>query len=756
MQKPGTFTRSLLSGAMAGFWGGQLFLAIGLLRYSDELFTPSHPGFLTPWILVRSVALYGLLGAVVGVMCAAVFHLPLRRLGRAQDMMFPAVFSLAVVGTTAAYLTAWRQLEVYVGLPFDYPGRIRSFALDSLSALVVGAALLGLLIWVRKSLADRGRLDMSARPAVAVLLVAAGALLASNYALRLRAPLEEAPAGRRPLLVFGVDAGTLRVMGPMIRAGELPTFARLAEEGAWGTFLAYGPAFSPVQWTSMATGKKVEDHGIYDFVAPKEGTSEARLLTSRDRRVEAVWHMLGEHGFRVGVLDWLMTYPPEEVNGYMVTRLQTRGGARSYPEALDAAVEDVIADREDFGDPVRDRLLGEIDRLFKLANKLEQVDPVDVMLMFEATTDEAQHNFWKHFSPGDFDPESWKIRPQEVERFGSVIPELYRLIDQRLGELLENLSPNTLVLIVSDHGQRASLGAPVWFGVDHILAAMDMLEFSGSTEGDHEEESSPEVTRSGQQIDFENTRAYSALAVVGSPVMGIKLNLEGREPAGTVSRQEADGLIEDLAERLRGIAFENGDPLFGRVSTVAISDEADNPGRVDISVQHSEFTRGAGARDAARAGRKIVIDGHAQPLSDFIATDQGVSGRHEREGIIFVAGKGVRRGYIGQTVATTAVQALFRQITDRLSVADMAHPVLRKLGMVDRATTLDVTPTVLYALGVPVGEDMAGRPLTDVITGPTPSWIASYDDPNRVRTPVGDEEADEEVLKRLRALGYIR
>jgi hypothetical protein len=177
---------------------------------------------------------------------------------------------------------------------------------------------------------------------------------------------------------------------------------------------------------------------------------------------------------------------------------------------------------------------------------------------------------------------------------------------------------------------------------------------------------------------------------------------------------------------------------------------------VDITLQHSEFTRGASALDAARSGRKVIIDGQTFPLSRFIATDVGVSGRHERSGVIFVAGKGVRRGFIGQTVATTAIQALFRHLTDKLSVADTALPVLRRLGMIDRATTLDVTPTILYALGAPIGEDMAGRPLIDVIVAPAPRWIASYDDPNRVTEPVGEGEADEEVLKRLRALGYIR
>ncbi len=83
-------------------------------------------------------------------------------------------------------------------------------------------------------------------------------------------------------------------------------------------------------------------------------------------------------------------------------------------------------------------------------------------------------------------------------------------------------------------------------------------------------------------------------------------------------------------------------------------------------------------------------------------------------------------------------------------------PWLGRLGLIERATTLDLTPTVLHALGHPVGRDMAGRPLAELLAAGEPTWVDSYDvaaDPETDRQPP-EEGADDEVLERLEALGF--
>jgi predicted AlkP superfamily phosphohydrolase/phosphomutase len=77
---------------------------------------------------------------------------------------------------------------------------------------------------------------------------------------------------------------------------------------------------------------------------------------------------------------------------------------------------------------------------------------------------------------------------------------------------------------------------------------------------------------------------------------------------------------------------------------------------------------------------------------------------------------------------------------------------------------LDITPTLLAMKGIPVGEDMHGKPLNHLIaptrmdalglsyvdTHDTPAWLAGRDE--RMR----DAADQAERLEQLRSLGYIR
>ena len=68
-------------------------------------------------------------------------------------------------------------------------------------------------------------------------LALAAALVAGGCARR--------PEPRPRLLIFGLDCATWTILGPMIEAGEVPTIARLAREGAYGVLSTVEPVQSP-------------------------------------------------------------------------------------------------------------------------------------------------------------------------------------------------------------------------------------------------------------------------------------------------------------------------------------------------------------------------------------------------------------------------------------------------------------------------------------------------------------------------------
>src|SRR5882724_5792072 len=124
------------------------------------------------------------------------------------------------------------------------------------------------------------------------------------------------PGGR--VLVLGLDGLDPRAVDLLISEGKLPNFAKLKREGAYGPLRSRQPLLSPVVWTTIATGKLPEQHGIGHFVALDAAGREIPV-TREMRRVKAVWNIAAESGRPVGVVGWWATWPPEPVRGFVVS-----------------------------------------------------------------------------------------------------------------------------------------------------------------------------------------------------------------------------------------------------------------------------------------------------------------------------------------------------------------------------------------------------------------------------------------------------
>lgn len=89
-------------------------------------------------------------------------------------------------------------------------------------------------------------------------------------------------------------------------------------------------------------------------------------------------------------------------------------------------------------------------------------------------------------------------------------------------------------------------------------------------------------------------------------------------------------------------------------------------------------------------------------------------------------------------------------------------PNIKAGGTINDADIYDITPTILYALGLAAGRDMTGHPLTEAFTpealqtNPV-QWIPTYETSQRERGSaiVQDGQAGEDLEKMLRSLGYI-
>jgi type I phosphodiesterase/nucleotide pyrophosphatase len=339
----------------------------------------------------------------------------------------------------------------------------------------------------------RGRRVEPRCPALGLVL---GALLGALAACE-REPSAEELTERRsvtaaPILVIGIDGAEWDLILPLITAHELPRFEALMRRGTFGLLETMEPTLSPVIWTSMATSKLRDEHGIRHFVHAGDDGKPV-LYTSADRRTKAVWNILTEHDKRVCTVGWWMTFPAEEVSGVQVAQTNTtpgegaqedarmkKGGllpgveGQVHPPQRQAEMLAVLAEIEgSLPEATRgifgpfERPLSELGQRFwedslwafradltyaRIGEKLLK-EPFDLMLIYFGGVDVVSHRFWRAMRP-----ELYANPPSEadVANFGRVIESYYRSMDSVLGRLLDAAPPQTTVFVVSDHGFSSS------------------------------------------------------------------------------------------------------------------------------------------------------------------------------------------------------------------------------------------------------------------------------------------------------------
>ena len=141
---------------------------------------------------------------------------------------------------------------------------------------------------------------------------------------------------------------------------------------------------------------------------------------------------------------------------------------RTYRREFGNEVNEILSRSEDYGDPDRNRNFTKIDHVFETAHRVLDKGHIDVLLLFEGVTDWVQHRYWKYYEPDKFDFLAWDIRAEDVEQARTLIPDTYAHVDRRLGELIEKLEEDALLIVVSDHGQLALTSPQVSVRLDHL------------------------------------------------------------------------------------------------------------------------------------------------------------------------------------------------------------------------------------------------------------------------------------------------
>jgi predicted AlkP superfamily phosphohydrolase/phosphomutase len=566
------------------------------------------------------------------------------------------------------------------------------------------------------------------------------------------------PAARYSVLILGLDGATFDFMLPFIEQGHLPCLASLVARGSRSALQSTIPPITPCAWSSFMTGKNPGKHGLFDFIEPVPNSHGFRFTNATSRHGETLWGHLSRLGFRVGVLNVPMTYPPEKVNGYQISGLDTpdERSPYIYPQGLREELHsETIAYRLDprhmgnmRNDRRRDAFLRELCDLETVRTRalrfLSRRHPADFRMLVYSATDQVQHHFWQYA-----DPTHEKYDAEGAERYRNAIRDVYVHLDRLIASVLEDEGEDTIVMLMSDHGFGPT--SSVRLRLNQTFEREGLLKFpregvSGRTLRSAagwldrllRSTLSPRIKRFLARVfprlrvwfesldeaapDWTQTTAYTN--EVSRCFPAVWLNHVGATEDGTVPPEKLEEALRATEAALTKLRDpRTGGPAISHVYRTRELYEGPYVNKAPDLIP-SWWEDGFLLEQSVPGGRaELDAERSTEPIKGGVE----FAGNHRLDGIFVAAGGPIRRGHV-----------------------------------FTGAEIIDVAPTVLYLMGVPIPGDMDGRPLLEAIDR---DFVAQnrprYEDDLPTPDPEADvekpytEEESELIAQRLQALGYM-
>jgi predicted AlkP superfamily phosphohydrolase/phosphomutase len=356
------------------------------------------------------------------------------------------------------------------------------------------------------------------------------------------------------ILVIGLDSMPSSLFSDEIK-NELPNLRMMIENGLTSVLGSCHPPITIPAWMVMMTSKSPGTLGIYGFRHRKGNSyTDGWIANSTSVKEKRVWDYLGEHNKKVCLVGVPPSYPPYPVNGKLVSCFVTPSDKNeyTYPKELKSEIEglvgkylfDVVFRTED-RDAILKQLYEMTEKRFTVIKHLMKKDPWDFMMFVEIGVDRLHHAFWKFYD---------KTHPKFVEgnKYQSVVPDYYKYVDKKIGELLDLVDDDTYVLVVSDHGTAGMKGC---LCINEWLMQQDYLNLK--------EYPAKQTDFDKCEVDWSKTKAWGW----GGYYARIFMNVKGREPNGVIPKEDYHRVREELRKKLLAIRGPNGEAFINKVFT---------------------------------------------------------------------------------------------------------------------------------------------------------------------------------------------
>ncbi|MBD3167966.1 MAG: hypothetical protein GF307_00690 [candidate division Zixibacteria bacterium] len=546
--------------------------------------------------------------------------------------------------------------------------------------------------------------------------------------------------------IIGLDGLGWDLVDPLLADGDLPNLESYINGGVKGDLVSFEfhQLLSPLIWTTIVTGKMPEKHGIQAWWMYDETADQMRVCNARDRTCRAVWEIVSDYGYTNMFINFMCSFPPDSVNGVLISDRAVYSAANTmYPpsafnlnpdlftkarrkifgkkkgleffegfynkNAVSGTEEALRASKELSYDEMKmifKNLQEETENELKLFNatmdKLDEFGQPNLFGFYLHGPDMAQHLLFRFHEPSTFN-----VSEKEVEIFGGFLTNYLKMADSLTGELVNALDPETNIIIISDHALEA-------------LTDKSIPESSGPV--NNFKEIFP--TRGGRTIqrgvNFEELRnilneifeADSIRFKIATPSYltfrqySIESYWQLLDNSGEKITDPA--IISEAVNTLQQIEAENIGPLF-------VKTEADSDSRLMLHINPELYPESG-----------IIYNGQTWSAGKLIVLRNELSAWHERRGIIIAKGPAFKDG--------------IRYLDGKVE---------------------DITPTLLYLMGIPVANDMDGKIMYDIFTdefnnNTKTRFVSTHENNDSRRFDFEEIAGEDETIDKLKALGYIR